>query len=316
MKKVYMLFFSLLVLSACSTNETATNDATETSSTIETSAQSSKSSISELASETSTEETTSEAITEESSSKEDKEEFPYAVDLDDFIGGKDPAGKTIHHQTFETNQDDLPPNITVDIKALNNYGKEISIDLTGGEHSLYPVSITSIPTKTVTLLGDNGEKRDVKVNTEVKIEKYKEYDDSLQIEGDTYYLFYNDEGTISLATRNFEENPGDEDLDSKNMVEYVQEYPNSAEVNEDEDTKESSEDKSEEDEAKAKEYYDAINDAWQEASDYINSIDDPDVQVQSSEAAGSQEAERLKKENPEDTEIIEESFQKVRKDKW
>lgn len=309
MKKGYVLLFGILLLSACSQNETETNSVAETSSTVETTTQSSESSSSEQSSEISTQST--EESTEESSSTEDEED--YAVDLDDFYQGEDPAGKPNYRLEFATSQDDLAPNITVNTKALNNLGNEISIDFTEGEIYKYPVSITSVPTQKITLTGDNEEKRDVKVNTEVKLENYEEDDDSLQIDGDTYYLFYNDEGTISLATRNLDENPGEEDLDDKNMVEYVQDESSSAEGT----TEESSEDNSEEDEAKAEEYYDAISDARQRAVDYINSIDDPKLKgsVQGPDGATLQEAERLKKENPEDTEIIEESFQKVRKDK-
>lgn len=314
MKKVYVLLFSTLVLSACAQNETANDAVSETSNTIETSVQSSESSSSKRTetSTQSTEASSSEQTSEESSSVEDEEDFPYAVDLDDFVGGKDPAGKTIHHQIFETNQDERRPAINVDTKALNNSGNEISIDLTEGEHMLYPVSIASAPTKEITVLGDGGEKRNVKVNTEVKVEKYEEYDDSLKIEGDTYYLFYNDEGTMSLAARNFDENPGEKDLDSKNMVEYVQEYPNSAEDTADEDTEETSEDNSENEE-KAEEYYDSIKAAWEKQRDYIDSIDDPDIKqsVQTSHSAAIAEATSLQRENPDDVEIIKKSVKKV-----
>lgn len=315
MKKVYVLLFSVLMLSACSQNETVTNAVSESSGTVETSTQSLESSSAESTSETSAQSTaasSSEQTSEESSSAADEEDFPYAVDLDDFVGGKDPAGKTIHHQIFETNQDDLPPDITVNIKALNNFGKEISIDLTGGEHLHYPVSISSVPTKKITLTGDNGEKRDVEINTEVKLENHEKNDDSLKIEGDTYYLFYNDEGTMSLAARNFDENPGEKDLDSKNMVEYVQEYPNSAEDTANGDTEETSEDNSENDE-KAEEYYDSIKAAWEEQQDYIDSIDDPDVKqsVQTPYSAAIAESTRLEMENPDDVEIIRESAKKM-----
>ena len=310
MKKVYVLLFGVLLLTACSQNETETNSVAETSDTIETTTQSLESSET---STQSTEESDSEQSTEESSSVGDEKDFPYAVDLDDFIGGKDPAGKTIHHQVFETNQDNLPPDVTVNIKALNNFGKEISIDLTEGEHLQYPVSITSIPTEKITLAGDNGEKRDIKVNTEVKLENHEKNDDSLQIEGDTYYLFYNDEGTMSLATRNFDENPGEEDLDNKNMVEYVQDDSSGAEDTTEEDTEESSEDNSEEDEAKAKEYYDSIKEAYDKQQDYIDSVDDPDVKqsLQTPHSAAIAESTSLEMENPDDIEIIRESAKKV-----
>lgn len=310
MKKGYMLLFGMLLLTACSQNETETNSVAETSSTVETTTQFSESSSSEQSSETSTQ------STEESRNEEENENYPYAVNLADFTQESLPDDKKTYQRDFTTNQENLPKEVSINMKDSDDFDKAIYISPSKGEDLAYPVTITSVPTEKITLIGDDGEKRDVEVSTEVKVEEEKENNDSLQIAGDTYYLFYNDEGTITLAARNFDENPGEEDLDSKNMVEYVQERPNSAEANEDEDTEESSEDKSEEDETKAEEYYDAINDAWQEASDYINSIDDPDVHVQSSEAAASQEADRLKMENPEDKEVIEESFQNVREDKW
>ncbi|GMA08125.1 hypothetical protein GCM10025886_12760 [Tetragenococcus halophilus subsp. flandriensis] len=307
MKKVYVLLFGALLLTACSQNETETNSVAESSDTVETTTQTSESSSSEQSSETSTQST--EESTEESSSEEDEED--YAVDLDDFYQGEDPAGKPNYHQKFATSQDDLPPGINVNTNAVNDSGKELSVRLPEGEseRSIYSVSTTAVPTKEITLTGDNGEKREVKVNTEVEIEKYEDHDDPLQIDGDDYYLFYNDEGTMSLATRNFNENPGEEDLDNKNMVEYVQDEPSTAE----DTTEESSEDNSEEDEAKAEEYHDAISDAWQEQQDYIDSLEDPKEKqsVQTPESAANMEARRLEMENSDDTEIINESLKKV-----
>jgi len=314
MKKVYVLLFGALLLTACSQGESVSNSTSEASDTIETSEQSSENSSSESTSETTTqttEESTSEQKSEESSSTEDEKDSPYAVDLDDFYQGEDPAGKPNYHRKFATSQDDLPPDIDVNTNAVNDSGKDLSVRLSEeeSERSIYSVSTSTVPTREITLTGDNGKKRDVKVNTEVEIEKYEDHDDPLQIDGDTYYLFYNDEGTISLATRNFDENPGKEDLDDKNMVEYVQDEPSSAE----DTTEESSEDNSEEDEAKAEEYYDAISDAWQEQQDYIDSLDDPKEKqsVQTPESAANMEARRLEMESSDDTEIINENLKKV-----
>lgn len=153
MKKVYVLLFGVLVLSACSTNETATNSVSETSSSSETSVQSSESSSSEQTSETTTQ------STEETSSEEDKENFPYAVNLNDFTQEAVPDDKKSYQRDFTTSQDNLPSDISVNTKDSDDFEKAIYITSSEGEDLVYPVSITSVPTKKSPLLetmGKNG----------------------------------------------------------------------------------------------------------------------------------------------------------------
>lgn len=310
MKKVYVLLFGMLLLTACSQNETETNSAAETSSTVEMTTQSSESSSSEQSSETSTQST--EESTEESRNEEENENYPYAVNLADFTQESLPDDKKTYQRDFTTNQENLPKEVSINMKDSDDFDKAIYISPSKGEDLAYPVTITPVPTEKITLIGDDGEKRDVEVNTEVKVEEEKEDNDSLQIAGDTYYLFYNDEGTITLAARNFDENPGEKDLDNKNMVEYTQEDSSTMEDDAEEDTEESSDDESK-DKAKEEKYYDAISAAWQEQQNYIDSLDDAKEKqsAQTPESAANMEARRLEIENSDDTEIIDESLKKV-----
>ncbi|MEQ7215912.1 hypothetical protein ABQD61_08505 [Enterococcus asini] len=164
------------------------------------------------------------------------------------------------------------------------------------------MSIVEEPTKTITVTNDAGEKREVKVNTVVKVATPEDSSDPLQIVGDTYFLFYNNQGTISLATRNFAENAVGTALDTTNLVEYLQEDSTAetpatpAESDVDSDT-----------------YYDSIFAAWQRQHDYIVSIEDDAVKqsVQTSHSAAIFEANRLQMEHPEDAAIINESLHKV-----
>lgn len=63
--------------------------------------------------------------------------------------------------------------------------------------------------------------RTVKANTQVNVVDTIDKDDGSQYVGDTFYLFYNTSGTISLATPNFAGNVTDDYTDVK--AEYVQE---------------------------------------------------------------------------------------------
>lgn len=64
-------------------------------------------------------------------------------------------------------------------------------------------------------------------------------------------------------------------------------------------------------EAIAKEYYDFIKADWKKQSDYIKSINDPKIQVQSSVGAAVGQATILEMRYPEDTKAIREALQKV-----
>lgn len=299
MKKISVLLFSVLALAACSqskTDSSSTDKSSETTATSTTVVQSSSSQQMSVMQSSSSQQTSSDT---------QDESVSYAVNLDDFtqeLTLQDGSKQTIHHLEFESKQKDQPTAIVLNTKDLNNTGNGLYITTTGGDELFYPVSIVEEPTKTITVTNDAGEKREVKVNTVVKVATPEDSSDPLQIVGDTYFLFYNNQGTISLATRNFAENAVGTALDTTNLVEYLQEDSTAetpatpAESDVDSDT-----------------YYDSILAAWQRQHDYIVSIEDDAVKqsVQTSHSAAIFEANRLQMEHPEDAAIINESLHKV-----
>lgn len=299
MKKVSILLFSVLALAACSqskTDSSSTDKSAETTATSTTVVQSSSSQ------QTSTVQSSS---SQQTSSDTQEESVSYAVNLDDFtqeLTLQDGSKQTIHHLKFESKQKNQPTAIVLNTKDLNNTGNGLYITTTAGEELFYPVAIAEEPTKTITVTNNAGEKREVKANTVVKVATAEDSSDSMQIVGDTYFLFYNNQGTISLATRNFAENAVGTTLDTTNLVEYLQENSTvetpatPAESDVDSDT-----------------YYDSILAAWQRQHDYIVSIEDDAVKqsVQTSHSAAIFEANRLQMEHPEDEAIINESLHKV-----
>ena len=309
MKKVSALLFSVLVLAACSqskTDSSSTDESSETTATSTTVVQSSSSQQMIVAQSSSQQTSTVQSSSSQQTSSDIQEEsVSYAVNLDDFtqeLTLQDGSKQTIHHLEFESKQKDQPATILLDTKALNYTGNVLYITTTRGEELFYPVSIAEEPTKTITVTNDAGKKRQVKVNTVVKVATPEDSSDPMQIVGDTYFLFYNNQGTISLATRNFAENAVGTALDTTKLVEYLQEDSTAetpatpAESDVDSDT-----------------YYDSILAAWQRQHDYIVSIEDDAVKqsVQTSHSAAIFEANRLQMEHPEDAAIINESLHKV-----
>lgn len=300
MKRVSILLFSVLALAGCSQNKTdasSTDKSSETTVTSTTVVQSSSSQQTSVVQSSSSQQT--------SSSDTQDESLSYAVNLDDFtqeLTLQDGRKQTVHHLEFESKQKNQPVTILLNTKDLNNTGNGLYITTTAGDEFFYPTSIAEEPTKTITVTNDAGEKREVKVNTVVKVATPEDSSDPMQIVGDTYFLFYNNQGTISLATRNFAENAVGTTLDTTNLVEYLQAVstaeapvaPAESEIDSDA-------------------YYDSILAAWQQQQDYIDSIDDDAVKqsVQTSHSAAIFEANRLEMEHPEDAAIINESLQKV-----
>ena len=288
MKKISVLLFIILALAACSQSKTDSSSSDKSSETTVTSTTVVQSSSSQQ---------TSSDIQEESVS--------YAVNLDDFtqeLTLQDGSKQTIYHLKFESKQKNQPTAIVLNTKDLNNTGNGLYITTTGGDELFYPVSIAEEPTKTITVTNDAGEKREVKVNTVVKVATPEDSSDPLQIVGDTYFLFYNNQGTISLATRNFAKNTVGTMLDTTNLVEYLQEGSTAEEPT-----------TPAESEVDSDTYYDSILAAWQRQHDYIVSIEDDAVKqsVQTSHSAAIFEANRLQMEHPEDAAIINESLHKV-----
>ena len=309
MKKVSILLFTVLALAACSqskTDSSSSDKSAETTATSTTVVQSSSSQQTSTVQSSSQQTSTVQSSSQQTSSSETQaESVSYAVNLDDFtqeLTSQNGSKHTIHHLKFESKQKDQPTTILLDTKDLTYTGNGLYITTTGGDELFYPVSLTEEPTKKITITNDAGEKREVKVNTFIKVATPGNSSDPLQIVGDTYFLFYNNQGTISLATRNFAKNTAGTTLDTTNLVEYLQEgsitetptTPAESEVNSDT-------------------YYDSILAAWQRQHDYIASIDDDAVKqsVQTSHSAAIFEATRLEMEHPEDAAIINECLHKV-----
>lgn len=299
MKKISVLLFIVLALAACSqskTDSSSSDKSSETTATSTTVVQSSSSQQMSVAQSSSSQQTSSDT---------QEESVSYAVNLDDFtqeLTLQDGSKQTIYHLKFESKQKNQPTVIVLNTKDLNNTGNGLYITTTGGEELFYPVSIAEEPTKTITVTNDAGKKREVKVNTVVKVATPEDSSDPMQIVDDTYFLFYNNQGTISLATRNFAENTVGTALDTTNLVEYLQEGSTAEEPT-----------TPAESEVDSDTYYDSILAAWQRQHDYIVSIEDDAVKqfVQTSHSAAIFEANRLQMEHPEDAAIINESLHKV-----
>lgn len=308
MKKISVLLFSVLALAACSqskTDSSSSDKSSETTATSTTVVQSSSSQQMSVMQSSSQQTSTVQSSSQQTSSDIQEESVSYAVNLDDFtqeLTLQDGSKQTIHHLEFESKQKNQPTAIVLNTKDLNNTGNGLYITTTGGDELFYPVSIVEEPTKTITVTNDAGEKREVKVNTVVKVATPEDSSDPLQIVGDTYFLFYNNQGTISLATRNFAENTVGTALDTTNLVEYLQESSTAEEPT-----------TPAESEVDSDTYYDSILAAWQRQHDYIVSIEDDAVKqsVQTSHSAAIFEANRLQMEHPEDAAIINESLHKV-----
>ncbi|WP_303220405.1 hypothetical protein, partial [Enterococcus asini] len=176
MKKVSILLFSVLALAACSQSKTdsrSTDKSSETTATSTTVVQSSSSKQMSVAQSSSQQTSTVQSSSSQQTSSDTQEEsVSYAVNLDDFtqeLTLQDGRKQTIHHLEFESKQKDQPTTILLDTKALNYTGNVLYITTTGGEELFYPVSIAEEPTKTITVTNDAGKKREVKVNTVIKV---------------------------------------------------------------------------------------------------------------------------------------------------
>lgn len=303
-----MLLFIVLALAACSqskTDSSSSDKSSETTATSTTVVQSSSSQQMSVAQSSSQQTSTVQSSSQQTSSDTQDESVSYAVNLDDFtqeLTLQDGSKQTIYHLKFESKQKNQPTAIVLDTKDLNNTGNGLYITTTGGDEFFYPVSLAEEPTKTITVTNDAGKNREVKVNTVIKVATPEDSSDPMQIVGDTYFLFYNNQGTISLATRNFAENTAGTALDTTNLVEYLQEGSTAEEPT-----------TPAESEVDSDTYYDSILAAWQRQHDYIVSIEDDAVKqsVQTSHSAAIFEANRLQMEHPEDAAIINESLHKV-----
>ncbi|WP_314209353.1 hypothetical protein [Vagococcus salmoninarum] len=299
MKKKYLILISLIATSAC----TRTTGSQVTTAPLKTSTATSQSATT----------LTSETLTESLD-----ESFPYQVNLEDFaqdITLDNGTKQTTYYLTFTTSQKNEHHQIVINTKDLNDEGHGIYL-YSNDDQLFHPIRITTIPTKKLNLISDNGQLRQVNVNTAVTVMATDESDSSEFI-GDTYYLFYNDLNKISLATRDFTNRSQSLNNDDVKMVEYLQasltnssesnyEQPaNHLQSNDDIQSNNSSESK--------KSYFDLIYTAWRKQKDYRESIEDPEIKqsLQTTHSAAIMEATRLEIAYPEDVELIQASLQQV-----
>lgn len=219
MKKLGILIVSLIALTACSQNENQSEE--------------SKSDSSFSHSSTVTSETSSDLSTTESETA--SEEFTFVVDLNDLGFSLDSDGpqedRTVQ---FISEGMNVPPAIELLQTAnspdlvLHIMGYEDGMEGPLVEEASFTVQMTEIPTKEIAIFSANSSsdesKRTVEVNTQLDILLNEQTDSTSfpfdQMSEDQMYLFYNDQGTISLITRNFAGNVGPEDTET--MMEYVQ----------------------------------------------------------------------------------------------
>ena len=292
-KRYFFVFASLFVLVGCNTNKTQTNteESASNSTTIESSSFDSAESIN------------STSVTEEGLKNDS--DFAYSVNINDFtkevVVDKEGDKEKTYNKDFTRNKQ----TIVINMKDLNDYGKGIYISpidgSTGDTMSFYPISIIDKDTNEIEVKSSDGQIRNVKVNTEFTFKTFPGNEDLLNLVGKKGYLFYNDQGTISIAFPDVDE-----------FVEFIERTNTGANDGSNDNTGKESNLQNDE---KRKEYYDLIYQAWDKQRKYIESIEDPQVKqsVQTSFSAAMMESTRLMYEFPDDAEIINEALQLVLK---
>lgn len=234
----YTTSLILLILSGCSRN-TIDNKHPVTSSNY---SSSSSIEITTANSETNqNEHTTTTAmleINENEITTTDRDTYPYAVNINDIIISEDMGGVhpvIVNAPTFVSSGINCPKKIDINQGVPYSlgicvyvYSSNMSDSYDENSYVMYPVSIENIPTKEINLFGGtgtDGKKRTVKVNTELTLHSYEHSEAKknsyYRLNGHKFYLFYNYQGTVSLATENFAGNVDQENIET--MMEYVQE---------------------------------------------------------------------------------------------
>lgn len=154
--------------------------------------------------------------------------FPYAVDLEQWpvtIEMDDNRTEEVNDRRFSRQLEEselekqIPTSIDINLADLNPHGKGIYFTFAVDEALVfYPISIETVPTKEITVFDQTNESRTVQVNSEVTILENSDGEDSLELLGQNFYLFYNKDGGISLAISN--------GSDSTDMLEYLPETDN------------------------------------------------------------------------------------------
>lgn len=251
--------------------------------------------------------------------------LPYAVNLDEWVGTIGLVDDRSHQKTAyrffrePDTREDLPISIDINVDDLNPYGMGIYFNLTEEVPSIfYPVTIENTQTKGITILDSEEKKRKVFVNTEVTIQENADKEDVLNVVDNTYYLFYNNEGNISLAISNFEEDTMNDSLDSSAFLEYLLESTDITEMEPENNSYNQFETNNNSSILSSKtEYYDLLKKAWDNQQEYINSIEDPKIKqsLQTAQSAAIMKSEELILQNPDDLQIIQATLKEVLKEK-
>ena len=232
MKRIVLLI-SVFLLSACGNNDDTSKEKTNTTSQTSTE-------ISTTSSQTSTSMTESTSQTSESSPQTtettETETYPYAVDLEE-LGLVDEDGNQVDKLSDELAfyVEGMNTPLRISINGTGEESPQLYLNIYGYENTAnpnlqvsYPFEIENIPTKEITIFGGPGSdeyRRTVKVNTQLTLKKpeniLKPESQLSMLEGETFYIFYNNQDSLSLATINFAGNVEPKDYDT--MQEYVEE---------------------------------------------------------------------------------------------
>lgn len=240
--------------------------------------------------------------------------MPYAVHLDDWVRTIKLDDGSSHQTTArrfirEPNPEkDLPISIDINVADLNPNGMGIYFNMTqDGPSIFYPITIENTQTKEITILDNKEKPRKVFVNTEVKIQANVDKEDVLNVVNDTYYLFYNKKGGLSLAINPIQEDKVNETSKSATFLEYLSTPTDATETNEDTNSQ------IEPPLSSDTNYYDQIKKAWADQQDYINATEDPKIKqsLQTAQSAATMKAEELTLQDPDDLPMIQAALKKV-----
>lgn len=239
MKRI-VLFVSVFLLGACGNNKNTLEDSSSTTSQSSTAISTTTTSqtsttVTESTSQTTSKSAQTTATSQQESETADQAAYPYAVDLH-ALGLVDEKGNQAeslaNELAFYVTGMNTPLRIGIGNDEAND--SQLELHIYGNERETAPrlqVSyhfiVENIPTKEITIFGGPGSdeyRRTVKVNTQLTLKAPVSIQDSgslATLEGETFYLFYNNQDSLSLATINFAGNVGPEDVDT--MQEYVEE---------------------------------------------------------------------------------------------
>lgn len=174
--------------------------------------------------------------TKTSTEKLDTEEnYPYAVSFDELIKIEDLGGAhpiVTEGATFDGSGVNSPAKFEFSVSSMvstNTPAVYIYPAEMGGasEPVEYLIGLSNKPTKIIQVFTAGGtydDRREVKVNTEIQLVRAKAFDEAQKgytnLDGHVFYAFYNNHGTLSLATENFAGNMLTTE-DTQVLMEYI-----------------------------------------------------------------------------------------------